>query len=223
MPCYGVDTIPIDRMSEALRGLDIDLMDLGPDELDAYARERSPQLRMLVEMYLDMAVCFFKVMRAVAATTLILEQEAGARLPPERRVDRAYLVEFLPLYDRASERAFRHLRQLLMTTFENAPELQAALVAQMAASETVAEMQYFSTVRTADSPAQAQEHGKAGKEIVDSVKGFLKEYLNKFVKDKNVVHKLAKRVLHVSITKAGIEQSLHVVNEVLGMVFPRLA
>src|ERR1019366_2733455 len=97
MPCYGVDTTPIDRMSDALRGLGIDLLDLGPAEFDVYAREHRPQLRMLVELYLDMAVCFFKVMRAVAATTLILEQEAGASLPPERRVDRAYLVGFLPL------------------------------------------------------------------------------------------------------------------------------
>ena len=220
MPCYGVKTIPVDRMSDALGGLDIDLMDLRPDQFDAYARERRKQLRTPVELYLDMIGCFFEVMRAVAARTLVLEREAAARLGSERQVDYTYLEGFLPLYDRASERALRHLRRLLMEAFKKAPELQAAFVAQMAASETVPEVRHFtSAVRTADSPSQAQEHGKSGEEIVDSIKDFLKKYLNKLAEDKNRFRKSVKRALHVNITKDGIEQSLHVINEVLGMVF----
>ncbi len=223
MTCYGVDTTRITTMSDALREFDVDMLDFGPDKFAAYARENSQQLRKLAELYLDMAECFFEVMREVSAETLSLEREASAQ-PSEPRVDRAYLDGFLPIYDRASKRAFRHLRQLLMREFANAPELQAGFVTQIVASETVAEAdQFTSTVPTAKSPVEAQQHGKAGKEIVDSVKGFLKEYLNKFVSDKNFMHKLARRVAHVDITKAGIEQSLHVVNEVLGMVFPGLA
>jgi hypothetical protein len=145
-------------------------------------------------------------------------------LARDRQVDRTYLEGFLPLYDRASERALRHLRQLLMEMFENAPELQAAFVAQMVASETVPEVrQYTSALRTADSPAQGQEHGKSGSEITDSIKDFLKKYLNKLAEDKNVFRRGVKRVFHFNLTKDGIEQSLHVINEILGMVFHRSA
>jgi hypothetical protein len=215
MACYGVNTDPVDRMSEALGGLDVDLMDLGPDQFAGYARDRSEQLRALVELYLDMIACFFEVMRAVATRTLVLERE----LARERHVDRTYLEGFLPLYDRASKRALRHLHRLLMELFESAPELQAAFVAQMVASETVPEVRHYtSAVRTANSPAEAQEHGKSGKEIVDSVKDFLKKYLNKFAEDKSSFRRGVKKALHVNITKDGIEQSLHVINEVLGMV-----
>jgi hypothetical protein len=220
MACYGVNTDPIDKMSDALGGLEIDLMDAEPDQFATYARERREQLRMLVELYLDVIACFFEVMRAVATRTLLLERE----LARDRQVDRTYLEGFLPLYDRASERALRHLRQLLMEMFENAPELQAAFVAQMVASETVPEVrQYTSALRTADSPAQGQEHGKSGSEITDSIKDFLKKYLNKLAEDKNVFRRGVKRVFHFNLTKDGIEQSLHVINEILGMVFHRSA
>jgi hypothetical protein len=135
-------------------------------------------------------------------------------------VDRTYLKPFLPLYDRASKRALKHLRRLLARVFDDAPELQAAFVAQMVASETVAEaFHYTSGVNTADNPAQAQEHGKSGIEIADSIKDFLKKYLNKLAEHKNPFRKAVHRVLHLGITKDGIEQSLHVLNEVLGMVF----
>lgn len=220
MACYGVNTDPIDKMSEVLGGLEIDLMDLGPDQFVGYAREHRQQLRTLVELYLDMIACFFEVMGAVTARTLLLEQELGR----DRQVDRAYLEGFLPLYDRASKRALRHLRQLLMEVFENAPELQAAFVAQMVASETVPEVRHFtSAVRTAKSPAEAQEHGKSGNEIADSIKDFLKKYLNRLAEDKNRFKWTVKKVFHFGITKDGIGQSLHVINEVLGMVFHRSA
>ncbi len=216
MACYGVNTTPIQRMSDALGALDVDLIDLGPDNFATYAREHREQLRTLVELYLGMVACFFEVMRAVAARTLLLERKAAR----DRQVDRTYLKGFLALYDRASERALRHLRQLLTGAFENAPELQAAFVAQMVASETVPEVSHFtSAVGTANTPTQAQEHGKSGNEIADSVKDFLKKYLNKLAEDKSRFRRGVRRRLHVDITTAGIDQSLHVINEVLGMVF----
>src|ERR1700733_6668602 len=151
---YGVNTAPVRRMSEALDRLEVDLMDLEPEQFVAYAREHRKQLRRLVDLYLDMIACFFEVMRAVAARTLVLERKVAR----DRQVDRTYLKRFLPLYDRASKRALKHLRRLLARVFENEPELQAAFVAQMVASETVAEaLHYTSAVSTADNPAQAQE------------------------------------------------------------------
>jgi hypothetical protein len=69
---YGVNTAPVRRMSEALDRLEVDLMDLEPEQFVAYAREHRKQLRRLVDLYLDMIACFFEVMRAVAARTLVL-------------------------------------------------------------------------------------------------------------------------------------------------------
>src|ERR1700722_1468610 len=216
MACYGVDTTPIDKMSKALDGLEIDLMDIEPEQFVEVAYARREQLRMLVEFYLDAIACYFEVMLAVAARALLLERE----FVRDGQVDRTYLEGFLPLYDRASRRALRHLRQLLVEVFESAPELQAAFVAQMVASETVPEVwQHTSAVRTANSPAEAQEHGKSGIEITDSIKDFLKKHLNKLAQDRNRFKQVVKKAIHLDVTKDGIEQSLHVINEVLGMIF----
>lgn len=220
MACYGVKTDPVGRMSKALGGLEIDLMDLEPVQFAGYAREHREQLRTLVLLYLDMIACFFEIMRAISARTLVLERK-GAR---NRQVNRAYLDGFLPLYDRASKRALRHLRQLLMEVFERAPELQAAFVSQMVASETVPEVVHFaSAVGTANSPAQARDHGESGKEITDSIKNFLKKFLDRLAEDNNGFKRFTKRVFHLNLTKDGIKQSLHVINEVLGMFFHRAA
>jgi hypothetical protein len=81
-------------MSDALGRLEIDLLDLGPEQFAAYALERSEQLRTLVDLYLNMIACFFAVMRAVAARTLFGEQASGSS-PPERQVDRTYWGFFL--------------------------------------------------------------------------------------------------------------------------------
>lgn len=221
MTCYGVDTARIERMSKALAKSDTDLLNLGPDQFATQARARRKEFNDLVALYLDAAECFFEVMRAVAAKSLSLERVSpSAARQAQRRLDRRYLEGFLPIYDRACQRSFHHLRDVLKERFVKGYEDQAAFVAQLVASETVAEFSHFTTaVRTAESPEEAQEHGKSGKEIVDSVKDFLKSQLNQFAKDKSVTRRYVKKMLHVEITKGGIEQSLHVINEVLGMVF----
>src|SRR6266404_4399325 len=110
MLCYGVDTAPVERMSAALEKLDIDLLDLRPEQFLLQARRRRKEFGVLVDLYLDMVSCFFSVMRAVAARELVLEREAAAQVGRERQVvDRSYLEGFLPIYDRALERALRHL------------------------------------------------------------------------------------------------------------------
>ena len=129
-------------------------------------------------------------------------------IPLRPGVDRTYLEGFLPIYDGAAETALRRLRDLLMAAFAEAPDLQAGFVAQMAASQTVQEAhQYVTSVQTADNPAQAQEHGEAGKEIADSIKDFVKG----FIKDV--------RIARLVVKKESIDRDLHVLNEVLGMVF----
>jgi hypothetical protein len=204
MPCYDIDTTPIERMFVALERLEIDLADAAPETFAAYAHERRDLLRELVELYLAAVSCFFAVMRAVAARSLMMERE----IPLRRGADRTYLEGFLPIYERAAEAARRRLHDLLMAAFADAPEFQAEFVARMVASQTVQEAhQYVTSVQTADNPAQAQEHGQGGKEIVDSVKDFVKS----FIKDV--------RFLGWRVKKESIDQGLHVLNEVLGMVF----
>jgi hypothetical protein len=221
MACYGVDTAPVERMSEALERLDIDLLDLRPNQFLSQARRRRKEFGMLVELYLDMVSCFFAVMRAVAARDLVLEREAVAQGTRERQVvDRSYLEGFLPIYDRASERSVRHLRRLLKAAFVRDPELQAAFVSRTVESGTAAEVrQYTAAVKTGNSPAEAQEHGVSGKEITDSIKDLIKGWLNKYVEDDSRVRRRLKKLLHVDVTKEGIEQAFRVINEVLGMFF----
>lgn len=133
--CYGVDTTRIKRMSEVLRGLNVDFMSLKPEEFAAYARIHRKELSRMVEMYLDMTTCFLEVMRAVAVRTLELERQAPTALSQEgRAVDRRYLEGFLPIYDRASERSIRLLRKLLKAWFARDPLAQAAFVAQVGAT-----------------------------------------------------------------------------------------
>src|SRR5438045_778677 len=118
MACYGVDTAPVERMSEALERLDVDLLDLRPEQFLLQARRRRKEFGMLVDLYLDMVSCFFAVMRAIAARALVVEREAASQVRRETQiVDRSYLEGFLPIYDRAAERSLRHLRRLLKAAF----------------------------------------------------------------------------------------------------------
>lgn len=225
MACYGVDTAPVERMSEGLERLDIDLLDLRPDQFLSQARRRRKEFGVLVDLYLDMVVCFFAVMRAVAARALVLERQAVSPGTRERQVvDRTYLGGFLPIYDRASERSLRHLRRLLKAAFAGDPALQAAFVSGMVASGTVPEVRHYTAaVQTGNSPAEAQEHGTSGKEITDSIKDFIEGWLNKYVEDDSRVRRRLKKLLHVDVTKEGIEQAFRAINEVLGMFFHGLA
>jgi hypothetical protein len=78
----------------------------------------------------------------------------------------------------------------------------------MVASETVQEsLQFCRTVQTAKHPEEAQEHGLSGKQIQDSIK----EFLLSFLKDIHVVRFVVK--------KRSIERGLHVLNEIVGMVY----
>jgi predicted RNase H-like HicB family nuclease len=90
----------------------------------------------------------------------------------------------------------------------------------MVESGTVAEVrQYTGVVQTGNSPAEVQEHGISGKEITDSIKELIKGWLTKYVEDDSKVRRRLKKLLHVDVTKEGIEQAFRVINEVLGMVF----
>ncbi|MFY9620014.1 MAG: hypothetical protein WAQ99_09390 [Pyrinomonadaceae bacterium] len=211
MTCYDVDTTDIERMADALKELTIDLTEAEPEQFAGYARENQDLLSDLVAKYFDAVSCFFEVMRNIAWTAL---QADEAKHPAESNVepavvDRSYLREFLPLYDRASEEGLARLRRLLQEVFAEEPELRAAFVAEMVASGTVEESRIFcSTVATADSAAQAQEHGSSGKEVVDSVKQFLLSFLKEEIGWKRFI-----------VRKKSIERILHIVNEILNMVF----
>lgn len=221
MACYGVDTAPVERMSEALKRLDVDLLDLTPNQFLAQARRRRKEFGELVDLYLDMTSCFFAVMRAVAERSLVLERQAVSRSRRERPVDRSYLEGFLPIYDNASERSMHHLRRLLKAAFAGDAVAQAAFVSGIAASGTVAEVQHYAAVvPTASTPAEAQEHGMTGKEITDSIKKFIQGCLNRYVEDKSPVRRYVRKAVNLDVTKEGIEQAFHVINEVIGMFFP---
>lgn len=220
MACYGVDTTAVERMADALARVDVDLLDLTPNQFLAQARRRRKEFGVLVDLYLDMASCFFTVMRAVAERALVLEREAVSRGRQERPADRGYLEGFLPIYDNASEQSMRHLRRLLKAAFAGDVVAQAAFISGITASGTVAEVQHYTAaVPTANTPGEAQEHGMSGKEITDSVKKFIQGCLNKYVEDRSPVRRRIKKTLNLDVTKEGIEQAFHVINEVLGMFF----
>jgi hypothetical protein len=201
MPCYGVDTTPIERASELLKAIEIDLAEANADKFAAYTVQNQDLLQELVSRYLAAVSCFFDIMLAVADRTLTLEREE--HVP----VNREYLRSFFPLYRRAVERSLRHLEQLLATSFRERPELRTEFVAQMVESQTVQEqVEYVSSVNAADRSEQAQEHSKSGKEIVDSVKDFLKGFISD------------RRILRITLRKKYVDQSFRVINEVLGMV-----
>ena len=102
MACYVSRLIRFDRMSEALGRLDIDLMDLRPDEFAEYAHERRQQLRTLVELYLDQTAHFFQGHASCGREKATPGAQGSAKSSNRPRF----------------ETSLRHLRQLVIEAFE---------------------------------------------------------------------------------------------------------
>lgn len=152
-------------------------------------------------------------MRAVALRRLELDRDFPS---PKRNllphtVDRTYLRGFLPIYDHALDQALRRLRQMLVDLFAEDAELQSSFVAQMVASETVRDRAGKPAVLRRSSNRRASRTSARAWPFWQTNPG---QY-------QRLSDKLYQRHPPESLCseEKSIERGLHVLNEVVGMVF----
>lgn len=203
MACYGVDTAPIDRLAILIRDFpQQQVMDLEQDGVAAFARERSEALREIEQCFLESFSIFLQILLAIAKTRLNFpEQNLG-------RDFREYRGPFLSLYPQAADRALRLLSQVLAEAFNQDASLRVEFASGLGASMLAEEMSTCVHVMdTAHSTAEADSHAKTATEITDSAKDFIKSFLSHIP----LVRGLKKR---------NVDLTLHVINEIKGIVFP---
>ncbi len=202
MTCYGISTDPINYLESLIH----DLPRIEPQD---WANEDRPPLHNasqklcegVVFAYLDAFSCFLQILRAVMIRRLeFLESPSGRG---------AYLRSFVGIYSNALPRINTLLQALFRDMLSQEPALAQALVTQIVASETPGELiEYARQVPVADTAEEAKEHGEVGKQITDSIKRLLRALLLKMP----VLKTKKKR-------EEWVDNSLHAVNEVLGVVF----
>lgn len=215
MPCYGVDTLAIERLSERIQGVSPEIFELNSETAIAFEREHDKLLREIEELFLAAFFCFLQVMLSIARARLQLER----RRPPLARLlwwlltgsrsrPRDYLEGFLPIYEQAARRSEEQLRSLFEGAFAQIPGSRAVFVEQLIASQTAEEMRVFATyVRPGEYITEVDEHGDAGKKVTDSVKDLLKSFFGD------------SRFGRLVFKKESVERGLHAINEIIGIVF----
>lgn len=220
MPCYGVDTTPIEKAAKAFSQLEDELARVRPKDLASYHRRRARALREAVLLYIDATECWFRILRAIATRSLVLEHDAKRRTRlGNDYVDRSYLEGFLPIYDRALTRSMTALRELVATALTRAPEMASTMVTQTLSSEVIGEYHAFIGVQDGQTFHVVQEHGASGKEIGDSAKKFIIEFILKFIKEYPRLSRSIAKKLRIKLDADTVKNAFHALNEILGMVF----
>ncbi len=211
MSCYGVDTPSIERLDGLMRDVPdaIREFDGSPNQAGMIA-DYEDLLREIVVQFFGAFDEFLQVMASLMQHRIALKRNGLAGNGEEEAIRRtAFLVEFLEIYAAARGDGLTRLRDILNRVFEADPSLRAIFVSELAASYTAREMAVFTaTVAIAETEVEADEQGEAGKQVTDSVKGFIRNNLESIP------------VLGgIKSYKRKVENTLHVLNEILGMVF----
>lgn len=202
MACYGVQTDSIERLSALMRDFpERQVLELEPEQLEDFARRHAALLREIERQFLAAFGAFLQVLLAIARTRLELGEQTTAQEYREFR------RPFLEIYARSANESLAALAQVLDESFVRMPSLRVSFASQLASSAVAEEMTVLTRgVNTAETASETESHGGAAKEVTDSVKTFIKE----FVKQIPFVRRLKKKK---------VELGLHVINEVIGIVF----
>jgi hypothetical protein len=201
MTCYGVDTARIERLTSLVDSMRRELrIDVDTDVLPLAQPHRTVFLE-IAKAYLAAFVCFLEVIHSLMQTKrrFVIQRQAGAT---PRGVD---LEGYAFIYSRATKNFELLLSRIFDEIFPGDPKRCAEFVTQMLASETAEEMKVWTRVQTAENEEEAQEHGEAAKQVVDSVKAFVRGFLDvlPFIRNR----------------KERLDKVAHAVNEMLGIFF----
>ena len=211
MATYNQSIDAIHHLDKLLSGTDYEryLYEFDEENLHAFARQNHSIHQEILHTYIDAFCCLQNVLSALMVRKIDLLQERQFLNPVMRETRRnyGYLGEYIGIYHAAIQQS----RQLLHRIFEevmNDELICAEFAIQLVASQTVREMQHYAVATPeATCVEEADQDGQAGKEITDSVKKFLKSFLNTLP----IGRKKTK--------EERVDKVLHALNEMLGVLF----